>query len=459
MTDEPDDQTPAMPSADAPAGGLLEDQPSPAAESESGAVDPWASGRPRTTEQLAQDAADEAEATNAAALVADTEFAHVIEREEPDPRDIELKQDNIEVADLESDPHAIEHEQSDPRAIERDASGAGVAEVAELESDPHAIEHEQSDPRAIEGDASGAEAKALATLGTPRRVRPVDFRRPTKFTRDQMRRLESAHDGFCRGASTRLTAELRTGVEIEVTTSDQLSYAAVMNELPEDAIVTILDVDPIDTQVALIFELPLAVNLIDRLLGAIIARKTMPTGLTDLEAVVLQRVIRSIVEPLSATWHDLAGVRFSIAVAASTPANAQFAAPSEPCLLLRGEAHIDGTSSPIVFCLPHVSVEPLMERLEKAHVRNRAVDERATEMLRQAVSGVDVELRAEVGAVEMEMSEVLALRPGDVLALRASAADGVSILAGDVRSYMAAPGRNNAARAVQITGPYREANQ
>jgi flagellar motor switch protein FliM len=327
------------------------------------------------------------------------------------------------------------------------------ADIEAPKGDGVVSEDPLSDPNAIEGDP---EAQRISTKINPRRVRTVDFRRPTKFSRDQMRRLEGAHDGFCRGASTRLSAELRTGVEVVVTTSDQLSYAAVMNELPEEAIVTILDVDPIDTQVALIFELPLAVNLIDRLLGAVIARKTMPTGLTDLEAVVLQRVIRSIVEPLSATWHELAGVRFSIAVAASTPANAQFAAPSEPCLLLGGEAHIDGTSSPIVFCLPHASVEPLMERLEKAHVRNRTVDERATEMLRHAVSGVDVELRAEVGAVDMDVASVLALRPGDTLALRASAAEGVTVLAGDVPSYMAAPGRNNAARAVQISGPYRE---
>jgi flagellar motor switch protein FliM len=396
----------------------------------------------------APESAPEASGADTPATEPGTDDAHPnlrkIEPERGDPHDVE----------------AGEAEEGDARAIEADANAEPDAAP---DSDPQAIEVD-GDPEPAPEDADDDDQPASShakppALGNPRRVRPVDFRRPTKFTRDQMRRLEGAHDGFCRGASTRLSAELRTGVEIVVTTSDQLSYAAVMSELPEEAIVTILDVDPIDTQVALIFELPLAVNLIDRLLGAVIARKTMPSGLTDLEAVVLQRVIRSIVEPLSATWHDLAGVRFSIAVAASTPANAQFAAPSEPCLLLSGEAHIDGASSPIIFCLPHASVEPLMERLEKAHVRGRAVDDRATAMLRQAVSGVDVELRAEVGAVDMDAAQVLALRPGDMLGLHASAADGVTILAGDVRSYMASPGRNNAARAIQITGPYREGPQ
>src|SRR5262249_30629482 len=129
------------------------------------------------------------------------------------------------------------------------------ADIEAPKGDGVVVEDPLSDPTAIEGDP---ESQRISTKIGNRRIRTVDFRRPTTVSRDQMRRLEAGHDGFCRGASTRLSAELRTGVEIAVTTSDQLSYAAFMNELPEEAIVTILDVDPIDTQVALIFELPLA---------------------------------------------------------------------------------------------------------------------------------------------------------------------------------------------------------
>ena len=41
------------------------------------------------------------------------------------------------------------------------------------------------------------------------RMRAVDFSRPTKFTTDHQRRITRAVDGFCLGAATRLTAELR----------------------------------------------------------------------------------------------------------------------------------------------------------------------------------------------------------------------------------------------------------
>ena len=58
----------------------------------------------------------------------------------------------------------------------------------------------------------------------PRRVRDVDFSRPTKFTPDQQRRFERAHESFCRGSSTRLSTELRNPLLIEVV--DSVTYVA-----------------------------------------------------------------------------------------------------------------------------------------------------------------------------------------------------------------------------------------
>ena len=58
-----------------------------------------------------------------------------------------------------------------------------------------------------------------------RRMRAVDFTRPTKFTSDQERRLKRSLEAFCRTASTRLSAELRVPLELEVINSSQLTWA------------------------------------------------------------------------------------------------------------------------------------------------------------------------------------------------------------------------------------------
>src|SRR5215831_15045438 len=62
-----------------------------------------------------------------------------------------------------------------------------------------------------------------------RRVREIDFSRPSKFAQDQQRRLERAHEAFCRTAATQLSAELRVPMELEVLSIDQLTFGAAIS--------------------------------------------------------------------------------------------------------------------------------------------------------------------------------------------------------------------------------------
>ena len=72
-------------------------------------------------------------------------------------------------------------------------------------------------PRSSRPPGRGAcPTSSAADRGRQRRMRTVDFTRPTKFTTDQERRIRRALDTFCRTASTRLSAELRMPLELEV---------------------------------------------------------------------------------------------------------------------------------------------------------------------------------------------------------------------------------------------------
>src|SRR3978361_2100423 len=66
------------------------------------------------------------------------------------------------------------------------------------------------------------------------RVQEIDFRRPTKFARDLVRRLEHAHESFCRTASSGLSAELRTSFELAVAGRRPLPSGAAAAEHGQD---------------------------------------------------------------------------------------------------------------------------------------------------------------------------------------------------------------------------------
>jgi flagellar motor switch protein FliM len=132
----------------------------------------------------------------------------------------------------------------------------------------------------------------------------------------------------------------------------------------------------------------------------------------------------------------------------------QLVPPSEPVLMLHLETRLDGLVSPIVLCMPYRSVEPIVDQLEHRHYEGQGTDPTAAGKVREAISGVDVELRVEAGAVELKVSEVLHMQVGDVIRLRRQADKGVVIYAADVPTYVATPGRNGNARAVQVRGAW-----
>jgi flagellar motor switch protein FliM len=289
------------------------------------------------------------------------------------------------------------------------------------------------------------------------RVQEIDFRRPTKFARDVVRRLEHAHDSFCRTASSGLSAELRTSFELSVAGSEQLPYGTAMAEANQDALLVVLSVSPLDTEIALMVEMPLALRLVDRLLGGGAKfYESNATSLTDLETVIVRRALESIVEPLSATWLDLADVSFSVSSVQTSPMTFQLVPPSEPVLILVLDARIDNIVSPLSLCIPYRSVEGVIERFEHRHYGLDEVDAATADQVRAAVSKVNVDLRVEVGAVEMQVTDMLNLSVGDVIRLHRQADSGVVLYAGDTPAFIATPGRNHRRRAVQVRGPWME---
>jgi flagellar motor switch protein FliM len=218
----------------------------------------------------------------------------------------------------------------------------------------------------------------------------------------------------------------------------------------------VLVVEPLDTEIALIIEMPLALRLVDRLLGGGgKPRETIADSLTDLEVVIVKRAVQSLVEPLSATWLDLADVRFEVGPMQTSPMTFQLVPPSEPVLMMHLETRLDGLVSPLVLCIPYRSVEPIVDKLEHRHYEGQGqVDPSIGGKVKAAISAVDVELRAEVGAVSMPILDVLEIKVGDVIRLKRPAERGVVLYAGDVPTYVATPGRNGNSRALQIRGAW-----
>ena len=100
-----------------------------------------------------------------------------------------------------------------------------------------------------------------------RRMHAVDFTRPTKFSADQERKISRAMEAVCRTATSRLSAELRVPLELEVISTTQLTWTNAHSQVPEGALSAIVTVDPIGTRLLLCGEQGLCPARRDRAAG------------------------------------------------------------------------------------------------------------------------------------------------------------------------------------------------
>jgi flagellar motor switch protein FliM len=284
-----------------------------------------------------------------------------------------------------------------------------------------------------------------------RRMRTVDFTRPTKFTAEQERRIKRALDTFCRTASTRLSAELRMSLELEVISVNQLTWSNAHGQVPARSIACTVDVAPLGTRMLLSTEMNLVLSAIELLLGGSGTTVPRERRLTDIDWALARHFLDRVLAQLSVVFADLAELELSANALDMHVDTAQTAPVSEPTLAFTIEARMDRESATIALLLPHAAIAPVIDRLTAREDGDAVGDAHTADAVRSAVGRVEMTVRAEVASVELPIEEVLALRPGDVLRLDSRADTGVTIYAGDVPVHRGMPGRSGGRRAVQIT--------
>jgi len=280
------------------------------------------------------------------------------------------------------------------------------------------------------------------------RLRNVDFTRPTKFTNEQERRLRRALETFCRTVSTRLSAELRSPVDLEVINLAQLTWANAHDQVTSKSICAILEPEGIPGRMLLTAEMSFVLASIERLLGNNRDHLPRERKLTDVDWALTNRLFGTLVDQLSIIWQDFADLPIELSALENHTLSAHVAPVNEPTLSLTLEARLDKISATLVLLIPWRSIAPVAERFSGGE---HDFDEgsEAAGAVRGALRSVEVVTRAEVGAVDLPVAQVLALQPGELLRL-GSAAGAVTIYADNVAVHRAKPGRSGLRRAVQV---------
>jgi len=255
----------------------------------------------------------------------------------------------------------------------------------------------------------------------------------------------------------RLSNELRSTIEFEIINFAQLTWARALRDVPQPSILGVALAGPLETGIAICLEQSLVFRMIERLMGGGDREAVIDRSPTEIELALARRMFTSMLAPLSTVWEELLGLTLTLldieaqSALESQSATAELVQPSEPTLVLTFETRDQAGSSTISLLVPYCSIEAVSKRLGRAssgeELRPADEDVRA---VRSTIGSVEIELRAEVGATELTISEVQALSEGDIVRLGIDESAGVFLYAGDRRVTHARPGRSGGKRAIQV---------
>ncbi|MGN7383521.1 Flagellar motor switch protein FliM [Chlamydia abortus] len=299
-----------------------------------------------------------------------------------------------------------------------------------------------------------ADAEELKKEDTQKKIRSYDFKRATRLSKDHLRSLTRIHENFARYLTTYFSTQLRTFVQINVVQVEQLPYDEFIRSIPKMTILNIFEAEPLEGRMVLEVHPNIAFAMLDRLLGGLGTSPSRVNALTEIESIIMERIFGRALESLKDAWKTVVDLEPRLETLETNPQFMQIASANDTIALISLSTKIGDTSGMINICIPHVVIEPIMQRLSVHHMfvtQKKAKSNEESEILQSRVSKAKLPIIAELGHSQITVREFLGLAQGDVITLNKLVGEGLAIRVGEKVKYVGIPGTVKGKAAVQIT--------
>jgi flagellar motor switch protein FliM len=311
--------------------------------------------------------------------------------------------------------------------------------------------------------AGETEPEDLRPTADTRKIKIYDFKRPDKFSKEQIRTISMMHETFARLTTTSLSAQLRSMVHVHVASVDQLTYEEFIRSIPTPTTLAIINMDPLKGNAILEIDPAVTFSIIDRLFGGTGEGTKAQHELTDIESSVMEGIIVRILGNMREAWTQVIDLRPRLGQIDTNPQFAQIVPPTDMVVLVTLETKVGDVEGMINFCIPYLTIEPIIGKLSTQFwfsAVHRSTTTENLNVLKDKLSNVDVNVTAEIGKINVPVREVLALQNGDVIRLyNTKIGDPYSLNIGNKKKFLCRPGVMGKKMAVQIIKKIAELEQ
>ena len=290
-----------------------------------------------------------------------------------------------------------------------------------------------------------------------------NFRRPDKFSKDNLRALRDIHREFSKSISLVLSGYLRMRVEIEIVSVDQLTYEEFVRSMPSPISVGVFEFEPLSGQVLLGISFEVISCIVNRMLGGVGNIENQTRELTDIEKALAKKVINIIIKSLEDSWNTIIPVTGQFISLDDNYQSIQVATAGEIVALLTFEVQISGKHFGLFsLCFPYPVLETVLGHLSTQHIFQTkglvaSNDERLKMISKINTSNVD--LRVQFGQCSITLDDFLQLSEGDIIKLDNKVQDDLIVKVNGEKKFFARPGTLKDKICVKITDVYDEMHE
>jgi flagellar motor switch protein FliM len=315
----------------------------------------------------------------------------------------------------------------------------------------------QDSPAAPAAEATKIFSKARKD-GVKPEVRPYDFKRPERVSKDQMRALQTLHEAFARNFGASLSGFLRTIIEVKVATCEQMTYSEFISGLPNPTSFNLIEADGLEGQMCLEISPLIIYPIVDRLLGGTSQDLFIPQRpMTLIESRLIGNVTKRGLSALSEAWSGVKKFEYSIAATESNPQLVQIVPPNEVVVVVGFELKMGTRAGTMNLCIPYNVIEPVMDLLaNQSWFSSKHSAGRSEEDVTRTLGRAALTLRGVLAETTITLEDLVKMSPGDVIVTeRDSSKPAVMTIEGEKKFWVEVGkfGSQRALRVVRSVGP------
>lgn len=268
-------------------------------------------------------------------------------------------------------------------------------------------------------------------------VKKYDFTSPRKFTKDQLKALNTLYENYARVLAVYLTGISGEVCNVEVTSIEEQRYYEFNNAIPDSTLVAMISFQPkikdaLGSTMIMQLQSSYGYALIDRLLGGSGISMGMEREYTEIELSLLSFVLTNVVNYIEESWSNFFPLEVSIQSIEVNGRLLQAYSPQDTVVISTLEVKDSITEVPINFCMPATNLEDIIESFgNKYTTATRQLGTKKEEvrkgLIMEHVSRSELTVEAILDECTMNFNDITHLQPGDIIALNTKITNDINI--------------------------------